>query len=171
MKRKTKQTLKTILLGALGIGAIVGVASGVNALVDKDGTELKTIHPTFEIGGLNADGEHEESDKTIYTKTAFECQGLEIKLDFENEKQIDDVFKNAKKLKKEIIKDNEYMDEDIANMLGVMISTYIIVGQFEIIETFFLEGFVVLEPFGAKIKLFEDAKIIKKYIIKTYDKN
>ena len=85
MKRKTKQTLKTILLSALGIGAIVGVASGINTLVEKKDEDLKVIHPVFEIGGLNeADGKYEKSDKTLYTKTAFECQGLEIKLDFDN---------------------------------------------------------------------------------------
>ena len=85
MKHKTKQTLKTILLGALGIGAIVGVASGINTLVEKNDTELKTIHPTFSVGGLNeADGKYELSDKTLYTKDAFECQGLQIKLAFDN---------------------------------------------------------------------------------------
>ena len=52
MKRKTKQTLKTLALSVLGIGAIVGACAGINALVEKQETELKTIHPTFEIGGL-----------------------------------------------------------------------------------------------------------------------
>lgn len=85
MKRKTKQTLKTILLGALGIGALVGVASGINTLVEKHDTELKTIIPIFEVGGLkDIDGKYEETEKTIYTKKAFECKGLEITLDFDN---------------------------------------------------------------------------------------
>ena len=85
MKYKTKKTLKTLALSALGIGAIVGVASGLGTLGEKADNELKTIYPTFEVGGLREfDGKFEESKKTIYTKTAFECQGLEIKLDFDN---------------------------------------------------------------------------------------
>ena len=85
MKRKTKQVLKTIVLSALGIGAVIGVASGINALVEKSDEDLKTIHPVFEVGGLNeVDGKYEKSDSTLYTKNAFECRGLEIKLDFDN---------------------------------------------------------------------------------------
>ena len=84
MKRKTKNTLKTIALAVVGLGAIVGAASLVGNLVEKQDEELKVIHPMFEVGGLTADGKYEESDKTIYTKEAFECQGLEIKLEFDN---------------------------------------------------------------------------------------
>lgn len=84
MKRKTKQTLKTIALGVVGLGAVVGAASVLGNLRSED-DGLKTIHPTFEVGGLNdADGKFEESKKTIYTKEAFECQGLDIELDFDN---------------------------------------------------------------------------------------
>lgn len=85
MKHKTKKTLKTILLGALGIGAIVGVASGINTLVEKNDTELKTIHPIFAVGGLNeTDGKYELSNDTLYTKDAFECNGLQVTLAFDN---------------------------------------------------------------------------------------
>lgn len=85
MKYKTKKTLKTLALSVLGIGALVGVASGINTLVEKQDTELKTIIPIFEVGGLKTeDGKYEETDGSIYTKQAFECQGLEIKLDFDN---------------------------------------------------------------------------------------
>ena len=85
MKYKTKKTLKTLALSVLGIGALVGVASGINTLAEKQDTELKTIIPIFEVGGLNdANGKFEESKKTIYTKDAFECYGLEVSLDFDN---------------------------------------------------------------------------------------
>lgn len=85
MKRKTKQTLKTLALSVLGIGAIVGACAGINAIVEKQDEDLKVIYPVFEVGGLNeTDGKYEKSDKTLYTKNAFECQGLEIKLAFDN---------------------------------------------------------------------------------------
>ena len=84
MKYKTKKTLKTILLSVLGVGAIVGAASGINTLVEKQNEDLKTIYPLFSIGTLNGNGEYVEADDTLYTKTAFECQGLKITLDFDN---------------------------------------------------------------------------------------
>lgn len=84
MKRKTKQTIKTILLSLLGVGVVVGVGAGINALVEKQDDELKTIHPTFIIGSLDENGKFEESTSSIYTKNAFECLGLEIKVDFDN---------------------------------------------------------------------------------------
>ena len=47
--------------------------------------KLKTIIPIFVFGGLKTeDGKYEETDGSIYTKQAFECQGLEIELDFDN---------------------------------------------------------------------------------------
>ena len=84
MKRKTKNTLKTIAMAVLGVGAIVGSASLINNMVGAD-EDLKTIHPIFEVGGLDeTTGKYVEDDGTIYTKEAFKCQGLEIKLDFDN---------------------------------------------------------------------------------------
>lgn len=84
MKRKTKQTLKMVALGVVGLGAVVGAVSVLGNLRSED-DGLKTIHPTFEVGGLKeTDGKFEETSKSIYTKNAFECQGLEIELDFDN---------------------------------------------------------------------------------------
>ena len=70
MKRKTKQTLKTILLSALGIGAIVGVASGINALVEKSDEELKVIHPVFEIAEISNSIVEETSTCSLFTLTS-----------------------------------------------------------------------------------------------------
>lgn len=85
MKRSTKRTLKTIALGLLGLLVVGGAVAGISSLVSKQDEELKEIHPTFEIGGLSeVDGKFEKSETTLYTKEAFECQGLEIKLEFDN---------------------------------------------------------------------------------------
>lgn len=84
MKYKTKKTLKTLALSVLGIGAIVGVCSGINTLGEKKDTDLKTIHPVFAVGGLNELGEFEDVNDSIYTINAFECTGLKIELDFQH---------------------------------------------------------------------------------------
>lgn len=84
MKYKTKRNLKTILLAVLGVGIVAGAATGIADLVEKENKDLKTIYPLFSIGSLNANGEYVEADDILYTKTAFECQGLKITLDFDN---------------------------------------------------------------------------------------
>lgn len=75
----TKNTFKKIgavlLAGALGIGAIFGIAK-LGEVLD---TETKTIYPTYSVGGLKTtDGKYTETSDSIYTKEAFECQGLKI---------------------------------------------------------------------------------------------
>ena len=78
--RKTiSQALSVVLLCALGFTAIFGVS----ALSNKLKEETQVIHPTFEVGGIGADGKGNRADDTIYTKEAFECAGLEVKLDFD----------------------------------------------------------------------------------------
>lgn len=84
MKYKTKKTLKNILLGVVCVGAVVGVAAGAKAIVDYSEQDVKTIHPAFAIGGLE-NGLYEETETSIYTKEAFECKGLTIKLDFDHD--------------------------------------------------------------------------------------
>ena len=78
--RKTiSQALSVVLLCALGFTAIFGVS----ALSNKLKEETQVIHPTFEVGGIGADGKGNRAEDTIYTKEAFECAGLEVKLDFD----------------------------------------------------------------------------------------
>ena len=81
----TKNTFKKIgavlLAGALGIGAIFGIAK-LGEVLD---TETKTIYPTYSVGGLKTtDGKYTETTDSIYTKEAFECQGLKITPDFDS---------------------------------------------------------------------------------------
>jgi hypothetical protein len=80
IKRKTRK----FLLGILGIGLIIGAVALIGNLVNKSNDEeLKEIHPTFEVGGLTEDGKYLENKESIYTKKSFECQGLNVKLDFD----------------------------------------------------------------------------------------
>ena len=83
-KFKNKKLWKKIGIGAvagvLGIGAIMGVG----ALLNKEDETTKIINPTYAIGGLTEQGEYLETKESIYTKDAFECQGLDIDIDFKH---------------------------------------------------------------------------------------
>lgn len=84
MKRKTKNILTKVLTGILAVGVVAGTAAGAKALYDYSHSELKTIHPTFNVGGLDNNGEHVDQDTTLYSNE-FLAQGLQIKLDFKND--------------------------------------------------------------------------------------
>ena len=84
MNYKTKNTLKQILSVALAGLATFGAIFGLVKLSEVLKEETKVIHPTFSVGGLNANGEYEETDGSIYTKDSFECLGMSVKLDFDS---------------------------------------------------------------------------------------
>lgn len=81
---KSKKTWKNIglgcLAGVLGIGAVMGVG----ALLNPEEDLTKTINPTYAVGGLNEQGRYLETESSIYTKEAFECQGIDVTLDFDS---------------------------------------------------------------------------------------
>lgn len=87
LKYKTRKNLSKIisilLVCLVGFGAVMGVS----ALSKKLNEESHVIHPSFEVGGLNANGLYKDTDASIYTKESFECLGLEIKLDFDSNVQ------------------------------------------------------------------------------------
>ncbi len=83
-KFRRKGTWKKILAGALAVVLGVGAIAGISALVKKADEDIKSISPKFSVGGLTATGAYEETDKSIYTKDAFECQGLIAKLEFDS---------------------------------------------------------------------------------------
>ncbi len=84
MTRKAKRVLTTVLSVVLGLGAVLGVAVGVKHLANKEDDGLKKIRPNFSVGSLSTVGKYVDSEGSIYTKEAFECQGLKITLDFED---------------------------------------------------------------------------------------
>ena len=86
MNYKTKNTLKQILAVALAGLAAFGAIFGLVKLSEVLKEETKVIHPSFEVGGINAEGKGDKDlNGSIYTKESFECQGLEVKLDFDAE--------------------------------------------------------------------------------------
>lgn len=80
-KRKRKFNWKGILSAVLLVGALVGVFAVLGATIKN---ETKTISSlSFEVGGINGEGNHINTKTSIYTKDMFECQGLTIEPDFE----------------------------------------------------------------------------------------
>ncbi len=82
---KSKSLWKKIGLGVLAGVVLIGAVFGVTALFRKAEEETqKEISPSWAIGGLTEDGAYLETKESIYTKDAFECKGLNIKMDFDN---------------------------------------------------------------------------------------
>ena len=78
--RISKKT-KSIISGILLVAIVAGVLAFAGSIF---GSETKTISSTaFSVGGINAQGNYEKTDLSIYTKDMFECQGLSIEPDFE----------------------------------------------------------------------------------------
>ena len=71
MKYKTKKNLKKVLIGVACVGGVALLASGTKALMDYNESDVKTIHPTFAIGGLDSNGKYEESETTLYTIAVY----------------------------------------------------------------------------------------------------
>ena len=85
LKLKTKGIIKKVALALAGVAALTAVGFGVKAIVDYTKEDLKKITPTFEVGNLGADGKYVNDESTLYTKESFACDGLKIKLAFDNE--------------------------------------------------------------------------------------
>ena len=81
---------KTLIAVILCLGVLVGAGFGIASVFKPDQLDSlldnKTLSPTiYRVGGLDSNGNYMNTDKSIYTKDAFECQGLNCTLNFDNE--------------------------------------------------------------------------------------
>ena len=111
MKRKTKKIIKNTLLGVLCLGIVGGAAAGGKALYDYSQEDLKTINPVFHVGGLDENGEYVDTDQSLYSNE-FKCQGLEIKLDFENDIKFQVFYYESDG---DFVKSTDVMEDDYIN--------------------------------------------------------
>lgn len=82
---KVKGIVKKFALVLAVVVALSAVWFGVAKLVEFVKDDLKTITPVFDVGNLGTDGKFVDDESTLYTKEAFACDGLQIKLDFDNQ--------------------------------------------------------------------------------------
>ena len=77
--------LKIVIICLLVAGVLGGGVVGLIKLTDDDAFDRKNISSlAFSVGGLDGTGAYMDTNASIYTKDAFECQGLNITLDFDN---------------------------------------------------------------------------------------
>lgn len=84
-KFKLKKTWKNVLTVGMAIMLFIGAIMGITSLVQKADEDTKTISLSYDVGGLNKVGAYEKREDCIYTKDAFECQGLKITPDFDGQ--------------------------------------------------------------------------------------
>lgn len=96
---------------------------------------------------------------------------LTKEIQIKTQKELDELFDNAQKIEKEILKNCEEFDEEIAKVLSFIISTYHVGKEFQFLEEFFLEGWSSMSYIGSKLRFLEEAKIIKKYILEEHRPN
>ena len=80
--RMNKKT-RNLLLGILGVGLIVGVASLITNMFKTDEDGFKEITPTFEVGGIDEDGKYLDTKASIYTKDLIKAEQVKVELDFD----------------------------------------------------------------------------------------
>ena len=82
MNKKIKSNIKKVLLVIVGLLTLGAIASLFTNLATREENE---IHPTFVLGGLDANGKYVESKDTLFTPDAIEYNELSIELDFKSD--------------------------------------------------------------------------------------
>lgn len=76
--RKKKFSKKSIIALVVAAIIIVGAICGIAFAINNANAERKTLSLSYSVGGLTETGAYKASETSIYTKSAFVCDGLEI---------------------------------------------------------------------------------------------
>lgn len=79
-----KKIILTILIVVVVLGAVGGGIFGIVSLTDGKLDTKKISKSAFSVGGLDAGGKYMNTNGSVYTKEAFDCQGLEANLAFDS---------------------------------------------------------------------------------------
>ena len=75
------KTVGIILAVVLALGLIVGLTSNTK----KPGEEGDAFRVAYSVGKLDSNGEYKEAKNSIYSSDMFECEGLNVTVDFEHD--------------------------------------------------------------------------------------
>ena len=84
INQNAKRIIIQVLCIILACAVVAGGIFGVVKLVEHFNSETKTLNLKFTQGALDSKGEYVETKGSLYTKEAFECQGLSISPAFDN---------------------------------------------------------------------------------------
>lgn len=80
-----KKIVTIILAIVLCAGVVGGGIAGILKLSGSGKLDKKNISKfSYSVGGLDGNGKYKSTNASVYTKDAFECQGLECSLEFDN---------------------------------------------------------------------------------------
>ena len=83
LKFKLSKSWKKVITIGLSVILAIGTISGLSLIAKNAEKNTKTVSPVYTVGGLDNKGKYVDRDDCIYTKEAFECQGLKITPDFD----------------------------------------------------------------------------------------
>lgn len=119
-----KNKLKKVGLALLSVVVLGASVMGIANLANNLKSELKTIHPSFTIGAIDENGKGIKDETKLYSDE-FECRGLEVKLDFDNDINYQVFFyeSDGDFIKSTDVLEDDYVieDENLATHARVMI--------------------------------------------------
>lgn len=84
--KKRKDLITKIISVVLVVATLIGVVAVIGHFAKNNAEDdgLIKVSPSYKIGELNSEGKYVETQKSIYTKESFECQGLVVESEFDS---------------------------------------------------------------------------------------